>query len=69
MKTDMTPDIHYRLHEASRLTGYSVAALRKKILRRELGYRKVGRIISVPQHEICRLLGPYHAPMLEGANL
>jgi hypothetical protein len=64
MNSQPTPDIHYRLHEASRLTGYSIAALRKKILRRELGYRKVGRIISIPQHEISRLLGPYHAPIL-----
>jgi hypothetical protein len=50
----------YRLPEASQLSGYSVAALRKKISRREIGYRKTGRIITVPASELARFLGDLH---------
>lgn len=49
----------YRLPAAAELTGYSVSALRKKILRRELGYRKTGRIITVPAGELAKLLGEF----------
>lgn len=49
----------YRLTEASELTGYSVAALRKKISHRQLGYRKTGRIITVPAGELSKLLGAF----------
>ncbi len=49
----------YRLHEASEVCGYSVAALRKKIFRRELGYIKTGRIITIPESELARLLGEF----------
>jgi hypothetical protein len=53
----------YRLPEASRLSGYSVAALRKKIHRRELGYRKTGRIITVSASDLALLLGEHHPPL------
>ena len=53
----------YRLAAASQLCGYSVAALRKKIARREIGYRKTGRIITIPESSLSRLLGEYHPPV------
>jgi hypothetical protein len=53
----------YRLTEAATLTGYTVAGLRKKIRRRELGYRKTGRIITIPASDIAQLLGERHAPV------
>jgi len=53
----MALEREYRLHEAALLLGYSVAALRKKIRSRELGYRKTGRIVTVPACEIVRLRG------------
>ena len=53
----------YRLPEAAELTGYSIAALRKKISRREIAYRKTGRIITLPQTEVAKLLGTYRAPI------
>jgi len=56
----------YRLSEASRLSGYSVAALRKKILRRELGYRRTGRIITIPRNQVIQLQGTYHPPVQAG---
>lgn len=59
----MTLEKQFRLPEVSRLTGYSIAALRKKCARRELGFRKTGRIISIPETEVARLLGEYRPPI------
>ena len=59
----MSLEKQYRLPEASRASGYTVAALRKKIIRREIGYRKTGRIITIPEGEISRLLGEYRPPI------
>jgi len=50
---------HLRIHEVSSLTGYSIATIRKKVLRREIGFRKVNRIISIPESEVVRLLGTF----------
>lgn len=60
----MSLEKQYRLTDASKASGYSVAALRKKILRREIGYRKTGRIITIPESEISRLLGEYRPPIV-----
>jgi hypothetical protein len=54
----------YRLPEASAVSGYSVAALQKKILRRQLGYRKTGRIITIPASELAKLLGELRPTVL-----
>ena len=53
---------NYRLNDLSTITGYTVGAIRKKIRRRELGYRKIGRIVVVPESEVKRLLGEYRPP-------
>lgn len=50
---------HLRVREVSALTGYSVATIRKKILRREIGFRKVNRIISIPESEVRRFMGSF----------
>lgn len=55
------PEKHYRLSEVARFSGYKEATLRKKVLRGELAYRKVGRIITVPESEVNRLLGKLNA--------
>lgn len=58
---------HLRIPEVAERTGYSIATLRKKVTRREIGFRKVGRIISIPESEVVRLLGEYRPPLtLEG---
>ena len=54
---------HLRISEFATLTGYSPATVRKKLLRREIGYRKIGRIISIPESELVRLLGDLHQPV------
>lgn len=50
---------HLRIQEVSEVTGYSVASIRKKILRREIGFRKVNRIISIPESEVRRFMGSF----------
>ena len=55
----------YRLPEVERATGYTISSLRQKILRRQLGYRKSksGRIITIPESEVTRLMGEYRPPL------
>ncbi|MDR4470722.1 MAG: helix-turn-helix domain-containing protein [Nitrospira sp.] len=53
----MSKERHLRVDEFARVTGYKVATIRKKILKREISYRKVGRIVIIPESEVDRLLG------------
>ena len=48
---------HMRVGEFADRSGYSVPTIRKKISRREIAYRKVGRIICIPESELVRMLG------------
>jgi excisionase family DNA binding protein len=57
---------HLRVEEFAHLCGYSIATIRKKIARREIGYRKCGRIIAIPESEVARILGTYRAPVPVG---
>ncbi len=59
----MSIERHYRVKEMAWLSGYSEAAIRKKLSLREIGYRKVGRIISIPESELTRLLGDLRPAM------
>lgn len=54
---------HIRVEEFAHRVGYSIATIRKKIARREIGYRKCGRIIAIPESEVGRLLGDYRPPV------
>ena len=49
-----------RVTEFAKRVGYKPSTIRKKILRREIGYHKVGRIIVIPEEEAERLLGNFH---------
>jgi len=53
----MPNERHMRVEEFARLTGYKITTVRKKLLRREITYRKVGRIVIIPESEVDRLLG------------
>ena len=55
----------FRVCEVAERTGYTEATIRKKILRREIGYHKVGRILLVPESEISRLLSDFR-PAING---
>ena len=53
----MINERHLRVDEFAQRTGYEPATVRKKLLRREISYRKVGRIVLIPESEVKRLLG------------
>ena len=53
----------HRLRQAAERTGYQVSTLRKKLARREIGYRKAGRLVLIPQSELDRLIGHYRPPV------
>lgn len=48
---------HMRVDEFADRSGYKIATIRKKIARREISYRKVGRIITIPESSLAKLLG------------
>jgi hypothetical protein len=54
----MTKDLEreYRLQEASAISGYKPSTLRKKIYNKELGSMKRGRIVTIPERELRRLI-------------
>ena len=49
-----------RVTEFAKRVGYKPSTIRKKILRREIAYHKVGRIIVIPEEEAERLLANFH---------
>lgn len=49
----------YRVREVAECTGYAESTVRKMILRRELAYHKVGRLVLVPESEIKRILADF----------
>jgi excisionase family DNA binding protein len=51
---------HYRPLEVEELTGLSLATIRKRILRREIAFRRAGRAILIPQSEVEKMIGPLH---------
>ena len=54
---------HYRPAEVASMTGLATATIRKKILNREIGYRKQQRAVLIPESEVRKLLGEYRAPV------
>lgn len=60
----MPSERHMRVEEFAKLTGYKTSTVRKKILRREISYRKVGRIVIIPESEVERLLSDLRPAIL-----
>ena len=54
---------HIRVQEFADRSGYAIPTIRKKIARREIAYRKVGRIITIPESELTRILGELREPV------
>ena len=48
---------HMRVAEFADRSGYAIATIRKKISRRQIAHRKVGRIITIPESELSKMLG------------
>ena len=51
---------HFRVCEVAQLSAYKESTIRKKILERKIAFRKIGRIIAIPESEVKRLLGEVH---------
>lgn len=54
---------HYRISQVAEMTGLAVATIRKKCLRREIGFSKAKRAVMIPESQIKKLLGNYHPPV------
>ena len=66
---ERTTERHIRVDEFANRTGYKIPTVRKMITRREISYRKVGRIIAIPESELARVLGDLReAVALEGKS-
>jgi excisionase family DNA binding protein len=50
---------HYRVDEAAQLTGLAVISIRRKIAHRQIGFRKAGRAVLIPESEVMKLLGRF----------
>ena len=48
-----------RVEEVAKMLGYKSSTIRKKLLRREISYHKIGRIIVIPESEVDRLLADF----------
>ena len=53
----MAEERRLRIAEFAECVGYKPSTIRKKLLRREIAYHKIGRIIVIPESEVVRLLG------------
>lgn len=53
----VTIERHIRVEEFANRSGYAIPTIRKKIASREIAYRKVGRIITIPESELVKLMG------------
>jgi excisionase family DNA binding protein len=53
----VTHEKHMRVHEFAAATGYEISTIRKKLTERKISYRKVGRIVLIPESELERMLG------------
>ena len=60
------PERQLRVAEVAVMTGYKESTIRKKLLLRQISYRKVGRIITIPESEVHRLLQDFR-PRIEPA--
>lgn len=54
---------HLRVDEVAEITRYTIATIRKKLSRKEIGHRKCGRIVLIPLSEAHRLMGEYRPPV------
>ena len=52
----MAEERKLRIPEFAESVGYKPSTIRKKLLRREIAYHKIGRISVIPESEVDRLL-------------
>ena len=54
------------VNEVAAHTGWRPCTVRKKILRREIAYVKLGRSVRIPESEVQRLIMAGFRPVLRG---
>lgn len=59
----MATERYLRVAEFAELSHYKPSTIRKKILQRLLGYRKMGRLVLIPESELARIQGDYRPPV------
>ena len=55
---------NYPINEFARIVGYKESTVRRKLYEREITYKRVGRILVIPESEVRRLLSN-EFPMIE----
>ena len=58
-------DHYLRVREVAMRVRKDVSSIRRAIAKGQLGFRRCGRIILVPESEVDRLLGEYQPPNAE----
>ena len=51
------PERHMRVSEFANRSGYAIMTVRKKMYTGKIAYRKIGRIVTIPESELSRMLG------------
>lgn len=52
-----------RVHEVAMRVRKDVSSIRRAIAKGQLGFRRCGRIILIPETEVDRILGQYQPPL------
>ena len=52
----------YRLSEVAELSGYKVSTIRKKIFRKEIGSKRIGRLVVVPEKDLQKFMAGDYRP-------
>jgi hypothetical protein len=59
----MNSEKYLRVHEVAARVRKDVSSIRRAISLGQLGFRRCGRIILIPESELIRILGEYHPPL------
>jgi excisionase family DNA binding protein len=54
---------YLRVHEVASRVRKDVSSIRRAIAKGQLGFRRCGRILLIPESELSRILGEYHPPV------
>jgi excisionase family DNA binding protein len=57
---------YLRVHEVAARVRKDVSSIRRALAKGELGFRRCGRIILIPESELFRILGEYCPPLRHG---
>ena len=64
IQSDDVFEKNYRVNEFAKLVGYKESTIRRKLYERTIAFKRVGRIIVIPESEARRLL-QHNFPVVE----